>query len=113
MIRLTDEAFDEEKLPAHIEPLRPRFQASEGRSSSGNGSAARIVNSFTEVPAAMDLGIGDIRLTGIADGWIAGGRNDRHHRLQDGSSPSAKEARALLDPQLALEAAALRAGAFV
>ena len=61
----------------------------------------------------MDLGIGDIRLTGIAD---------RLDRLTDGtidiidyktgSSPSPKEARALLDPQLALEAAALRAGAF-
>jgi ATP-dependent helicase/nuclease subunit B len=61
----------------------------------------------------MELGLADIRLTGIAD---------RLDRLTDGtvdiidyktgSSPSPKEARALLDPQLALEAAALKAGAF-
>lgn len=115
MIRLTDEAFDEEKLPAHIDTIwRPRFQA-VGRAFLGWERERRrgVSRSFTEVPAAMDLGTADIRLTGIAD---------RLDRLTDGtidiidyktgSSPSPKEARALLDPQLALEAAALRAGAF-
>ena len=115
MMRLTDEAFDEEKLPAHIDTIwRPRFHA-VGRAFLKWERDRRhgIARSFTEVPAAMELGLADIRLTGIAD---------RLDRLTDGtvdiidyktgSSPSPKEARALLDPQLALEAAALKAGAF-
>ncbi len=115
MIRLTAEAFDEEKLPAHIDTIwRPRFQA-VGRAFLEWERERRhgIVKSFTEVPAAMDLGIGDIRLTGIADRLdrLADGTIDIID-YKTGSSPSPKEARALLDPQLALEAAALRAGAF-
>ncbi|AWM27051.1 exonuclease RecB [Sinorhizobium fredii USDA 205] len=115
MVWLIREAFDEEKLPAHIDTIwRPRFEAVARTFLSWEQERRHgIVRSFTEVPAGMDIGVADIRLTGIAD---------RLDRLTDGtvdiidyktgSSPSAREARALLDPQLALEAAALKAGAF-
>ncbi len=115
MVQLIDEAFEEEKLATHIDTIwRPRFQAvAKAFLSWEHERRPGIVKSFTEVPAAMDVGLADIRLTGIAD---------RLDRLKDGtidiidyktgSSPSPKEARALLDPQLALEAAALKAGAF-
>lgn len=115
MVQLIDEAFEEEKLATHIDAIwRPRFQAvAKAFLSWERERRPGIVKSFTEVPAAMDIGLADMRLTGIAD---------RLDRLRDGtidiidyktgSSPSPKEARALLDPQLALEAAALKAGAF-
>ena len=55
----------------------------------------------------------DIKLTGIADRIdILGDGGAVLIDYKTGSSPSANEARALLDPQLALEAAALKAGAF-
>ncbi|MBP1885487.1 double-strand break repair protein AddB [Sinorhizobium mexicanum] len=115
MTRLLNEAFDEEALPPHIDTIwRPRF-AAVGKAFLGWERDRRksIAKSFTEVPASMDIGLADIRLTGVAD------RLDR--RLdgtidiidyKTGSSPSPKEARSLLDPQLSLEAAALKAGAF-
>jgi len=115
MVRLINEAFDEEKLPAHIDTIwRPRFRTvAKAFLSWERERRPGILKSFTEVSAAMDLGLADVRLTGIAD---------RLDRLKDGSidiidyktgsAPSPKEARALLDPQLALEAAALKAGAF-
>ncbi|AFL54407.1 ATP-dependent helicase/nuclease subunit B [Sinorhizobium fredii] len=115
MARLIGEAFDEENLPAHIDTIwRPRFEAVARTFLSWERERRHeIVWSFTEVPAAMDLGIADIRLTGIADRLdrLVGGVIDIID-YKTGSSPSAREARALLDPQLALEAAALKAGAF-
>lgn len=56
---------------------------------------------------------GDFELTGFADRIDLNG--DGLADIIDyktGSSPSLRQARTLLDPQLALEAAALRAGAF-
>ncbi|WP_034852591.1 PD-(D/E)XK nuclease family protein, partial [Sinorhizobium sojae] len=115
MVRLIKEAFDEERLPAHIDTIwRPRFEAvARAFLSWERERRPGIARSFTEVAAAMDIGLADIRLTGIAD------RLDRLRTgtidiidYKTGSSPSPKEARALLDPQLALEAAALKAGAF-
>ncbi|OAP38841.1 double-strand break repair protein AddB [Sinorhizobium glycinis] len=115
MARLIREAFDEENLPAHIDTIwRPRFEAvARAFLSWERERRPGIVRSFTEVPAAMDIGISDIRLTGIADRLdrLADGSVDIID-YKTGSSPSAREARALLDPQLALEAAALKAGAF-
>ncbi|MCA1493373.1 double-strand break repair protein AddB [Sinorhizobium alkalisoli] len=115
MARLIKEAFDEERLPAHIDTVwRPRFEAvARAFLFWERERRPGIAKSFTEVAAAMDIGLADIMLTGIAD------RLDRLRNgtvdiidYKTGSSPSAKEARALLDPQLALEAAALKAGAF-
>jgi len=115
MVRLIREAFDEEQLPAHIDTIwRPRFEAVARAFLSWERERRHtIVRSFTEAPAAMDVGVSDIRLTGIADRLdrLANGTVDIID-YKTGSSPSAKEARALLDPQLALEAAALKAGAF-
>ena len=55
----------------------------------------------------------DIKLTGIADRLdILGDGSAVLIDYKTGSSPSVNEARVLLDPQLALEAAALKAGAF-
>ncbi|MCZ4090937.1 double-strand break repair protein AddB [Sinorhizobium psoraleae] len=115
MIGLLNEAFDEEGLPPHIDTIwRPRF-AAVGRAflKWERDRRKNIEKSFTEVPASMDIGLADIRLTGIAD------RLDRRPDgtvdiidYKTGSSPSPREARSLLDPQLALEAAALKAGAF-
>ncbi|APG89378.1 double-strand break repair protein AddB [Sinorhizobium americanum] len=115
MTRLIREAFDEEKLPAHIDTIwRPRFEAvARAFLSWERERRPGLVKSYTEVPAAMELGISDIRLTGIADRLdrLANGTVDIID-YKTGSSPSAREARALLDPQLSLEAAALKAGAF-
>ncbi len=75
--------------------------------------AGSVRESLTEVPASLDLSVGDIRLTGIADriDILPDGSADIVD-YKTGSTPSLKVARALLDPQLALEAAAMRRGAF-
>ena len=72
-----------------------------------------MTESLTEVPASLDLSVGGIRLTGIADRIdILPDGNADILDYKTGSTPSLKVARALLDPQLALEAAAIRRGAF-
>ncbi|WP_075291911.1 double-strand break repair protein AddB [Pararhizobium arenae] len=113
MDRILTEAFDEQALPPHIDVVwRPRFAAvSKAFLAWEAGRKGSIRQSFLELYASMALG--DVKLTGIAD------RIDIHIDgtatildYKTGSSPSVKEARTLLDPQLALEAAALKAGAF-
>lgn len=115
MVRLLNEAFDEERLPAHIDTIwRPRFAAVGKAFLAWERERARFIRKpLTEVAASMDVGVADIRLTGIADRLDA--LTDGTFEIIDyktGSSPSIKEARVLLDPQLALEAAALKAGGF-
>ncbi|MCP4319943.1 MAG: double-strand break repair protein AddB [Hyphomicrobiales bacterium] len=68
---------------------------------------------FTECRAKMQLQSTGITLSGIADriDVLAGGEAELLD-YKTGSSPSRKQAWTLLDPQLPLEAAALRAGAF-
>lgn len=115
MDRILKEAFDEQALPPHIDVVwRPRF-AAVGKAFLAWEARRRasIKQSFLELYATMPLGVGDIKLTGIADRIDI--LNDGTAVILDyktGSSPSVKEARTLLDPQLALEAAALKAGAF-
>ncbi|MGV0821074.1 double-strand break repair protein AddB [Martelella sp. AMO21009] len=72
-----------------------------------------IEKSLTEVPAGFDIPLAGVRLTGIADriDMLAGGGAEIID-YKTGSSPSLKQARTLLDPQLPLEAAALAAGGF-
>lgn len=114
MTRIMDDVFEEAQLPAHIEATwRPRFE--ETASAFLNWEKARhddIRQSFTEARAKMPFGDG-FELTGYAD------RIDlTKYGVADiidyktGSSPSLKQARTLLDPQLSLEAAALEGGAF-
>ncbi|MCV9967326.1 double-strand break repair protein AddB [Pararhizobium sp. BT-229] len=115
MRRLIDEAFDEQNLPAHIDIVwRPRF-AAVGEAFIDWEIARRrdIRKSYTELYASMEIGVEDIKLTGIADRIdILGDGSAVIVDYKTGSNPSVNEARALLDPQLALEAAALKAGAF-
>ncbi|WP_066183603.1 double-strand break repair protein AddB [Hoeflea olei] len=75
--------------------------------------APTLTRSLVEARAALDLPLAGVRLTGMADridlradgsAWIID--------YKTGSGPSRKEARVLLDPQLALEAHALMQGGF-
>ncbi|HEV7309263.1 double-strand break repair protein AddB [Ensifer sp.] len=115
MNRLLNEAFDEARLPVHIDTIwRPRFAAVGSAFIEWERERKRwLRHSRTEVAASMELGVADMRLTGIADRLDT--LTDGSVEIIDyktGSSPSVREARVLLDPQLALEAAALKAGAF-
>lgn len=76
-------------------------------------TSGQRVRSLVEQRAGLDLPAAGIRLTGLADridlcrdgtAWIID--------YKTGGAPSRKEARSLLDPQLALEAHALRQGGF-
>ncbi|CZT33594.1 double-strand break repair protein AddB [Rhizobium sp. 9140] len=115
MRQLIDAAFDEQRLPVHIDVIwRPRF-AAVGRAFIDWEMSRKdgIRQSFLERYAKFQVGVADIELTGIADRIDIG--PDGEAVIVDyktGASPSVKEARALLDPQLPLEAAALKAGAF-
>lgn len=115
MGRITAEEFDRIALPLHINAVwRPRFQAvARAFLDWDTRRRASVVKSLTEVPASLELGIPGLRLTGVADriDLYADGRADLID-YKTGSSPSLKIARALLDPQLALEAAALKRGGF-
>lgn len=115
MSRILNEEFDHENLPPHVDAVwRPRF--AEVGSAFLKWQAKRegtIVESFTEVRARLDLPALGVSLTGVAD------RIDlKPNGMADiidyktGSSPSKAQARSLLEPQLALEAAALMGGAF-
>jgi ATP-dependent helicase/nuclease subunit B len=115
MERIIDELFDAERLPPHIDQVwRPRF-AEVGRAFL-RWEAARspdIKTTVTEAGAGWEVPEAGIRLTGIADRIdIKGSGLATIIDYKTGSSPTPSQARSLLDPQLALEAAALRAGAF-
>lgn len=115
MKTLADAAFEEASLPRHVAVLwRPRFDRVaelflDWERSRDDG----VVLRHAERRARMEVPGTGIVLTGLAD---------RIDMLADGSaaiidyktgvSPSRREARAMLDPQLPLEAAALAAGAF-
>jgi ATP-dependent helicase/nuclease subunit B len=115
MQRLTNALFDAEKLPIHIDLVwRSRFHE-VARSFLDWEKLRRpeIRGTLTEVRASMELEAVGIRLTGVADRIdIKGDRSADIIDYKTGSNPSPSQARALLDPQLALEAAALHAGAF-
>lgn len=114
MAELADRAFAEADLPAHVEATwRPRFdETALAFLEWERKRQADIRQSFTEARAAMPLD-GGFELTGFADriDIMRGGLADIVD-YKTGSSPSLKQARTLIDPQLALEAAALLAGGF-
>lgn len=115
MLRITHELFDAEQLPPHIDRVwRPRFlEVSRAFLDWEAKRAPDIRRTLTEVGAGWELEPAGIRITGIADRIdIKGSGLADLVDYKTGLSPSASQARALLDPQLALEAAALRAGAF-
>ncbi|OWW01030.1 double-strand break repair protein AddB [Rhizobium sp. R72] len=109
------ELFDTEQLPAHIDAVwRPRFR--EVARSFLEWEAERqpgIRRTLTEVRGGVELEPINIRLSGVADRIdITGTGTADIIDYKTGHNPSPAQARALLDPQLALEAAALNAGAF-
>jgi len=109
------ELFDTEQLPAYIDAVwRPRFR--EVARAFLEWEAQRqpgIRRTLTEVRGAVELEPINIRLSGVADRIdITGAGTADIIDYKTGHNPSPAQARALLDPQLALEAAALHAGAF-
>ncbi|MVA24381.1 double-strand break repair protein AddB [Agrobacterium vitis] len=112
MSEIADTLFAEENLPPHIHVVwRKRF-SEVGLAFiewQRQRDPAKLV---TEARAGVELGEIDIRLTGIADRIdIRAGHADIID-YKTGLNPSVSQARSLLDPQLALEAAALTMGAF-
>ncbi|MFB9953327.1 double-strand break repair protein AddB [Rhizobium puerariae] len=115
MRRITHELFDAEQLPPHIDRVwRPRFlEVSRAFQDWEAERAPDIRKTLTEAGAGWELEPAGIRVTGIADRIdIRGSGLADLVDYKTGLSPSVSQARALLDPQLALEAAALQAGAF-
>lgn len=115
LARIASQHFREARLPDAIRLVwQTRFA----------GAARKIVaweqqtqsqrlRSLVELRAGLELPAAGIKLTGLADridllsdgsAWIID--------YKTGGAPSRKEARSLLDPQLALEAFVLRAGGF-
>ncbi len=109
------EFFDMESLPPHIDAVwRPRFrEVARAFLSWEAGRQPDVQKRLTEVRGGVELEGIDIRLTGVADRIDIRGPNSADIiDYKTGYNPSPTQARALLDPQLALEAAALQAGAF-
>ncbi|MBY5447270.1 double-strand break repair protein AddB [Rhizobium leguminosarum] len=115
MERILSELFDMEKLPPHIDAVwRPRFrEVARAFLEWEAGRRHGILKTLTEVRGGMELEPINIRLTGVADRIDMTGPNSSDIiDYKTGFNPSPAQARVLLDPQLALEAAALNAGAF-
>jgi len=115
MERIVTELFDMEQLPPHIDAVwRPRFR--EVARAFLDWEAKRrpgILQTLTEVRGAVQLEQVDIRLSGVADRIdITGPHAADLIDYKTGYNPSPAQARALLDPQLALEAEVLKAGGF-
>ncbi|WP_117194633.1 double-strand break repair protein AddB [Rhizobium terrae] len=115
MRRIAENLFDAEQLPPHIDRVwRPRFmEVARAFLDWEAERAPDIKKTMTEVGAGWEVPGAGIRVTGIADRIdIKGSGLADLVDYKTGLSPSTSQARALLDPQLALEAAALKAGAF-
>lgn len=115
MARILNEAFEAEGLPPHIDAVwRPRFREVAAAFLDWEaGRQGEIAASLTEARAHMPIEPLGIALTGSADRIDL--KKDGTAAILDyktGSSPSTRQARTLLEPQLPLEAAALEAGAF-
>ncbi|MDK4742793.1 double-strand break repair protein AddB [Rhizobium sp. CNPSo 3464] len=115
MDRIVAELFDAEQLPVHIDSVwRPRFREVARAFLAWEAERRpEIRSTATEVPAGVEIEPIGIRLTGVADRIdFKGSRAADIIDYKTGYNPSPAQARALLDPQLALEAYALKAGAF-
>ncbi|MDP3527469.1 MAG: double-strand break repair protein AddB [Hoeflea sp.] len=112
---ITDKHFAEARLPdATVLVWRMRFDtAAQAIVQWEAQTAGAIRRSLVECRATLDLPLAGLRLTGMADRIDL--RQDGSAAIIDyktGGTPSRKEARILLDPQLALEAYALIHGGF-
>jgi ATP-dependent helicase/nuclease subunit B len=115
LLDITRAVFDEVALPVHIDAIwRPRFIDTAREFLRFEESRRHeIASMHVEVDARMEVDGADLVVSGRADRIDI--RKDGRADIIDyktGLSPSVKEARVLLDPQLSLEAAALKAGAF-
>lgn len=115
MRRVLNARFDAEHLPPHIDVVwRPRFEAVAREFLKWEKERRPLVKrSHIEARAGQEIPEAGIRLTGVADRIDI--KTSGHADIIDyktGLSPSLKQARSLLDPQLSLEAAALMRGAF-
>jgi ATP-dependent helicase/nuclease subunit B len=114
IIRIVHAVFEEWALPAHVDAVW-RSRAIEMARRFLDWEAERrplLVRSMVEQSARMQVSDA-LTVTGRADRIDI--RNDGRADIIDyktGASPSAKVARTLLDPQLALEAAVLKGGGF-
>ncbi len=115
MSRVLHACFDAEKLPPHIDVVwRPRFEAVAREFLKWETERRHLIKrSHIEARAGQEIAEAGIRLTGVADriDIKTSGKADIID-YKTGLSPSLRQARSLLDPQLALEAAALMRGAF-
>lgn len=115
MQRILDDCFDAESLPVHVDVIwRPRFAAvARAFIDWEKERHPSVRRSFFEARAGQEIAEAGIRLTGVADriDIKTSGQADIID-YKTGLAPSVNQARALLDPQLALEAAALMRGAF-
>ncbi|MEM5470868.1 double-strand break repair protein AddB [Hoeflea sp. AS60] len=113
--RIASEHFSKAGLPdATALVWRMRFDKAANAIVDWEGeNAAGLVRSLVETRASLELPLAGLKLTGMADRldlrkngtvWIID--------YKTGGTPSRKEARILLDPQLALEAYALINGGF-
>ena len=115
MKAIADARFDAEGLPPHIDLVwRQRFgEVARAFLNWDSKRRPEISRILTEVPAGIELEAAGIRLTGVADRIdLKGGGYADIIDYKTGLNPSVSQARSLLDPQLALEAAALMAGGF-
>lgn len=114
LLGIVEAEFDAAGLPLHVETVwRPRArEMARAFLRFERDRQPQLIQSFTEVPARFPL-TPTLSVTGIADriDLRADGKVDLVD-YKTGSSPTPAQARALLDPQLPLEAAAMAAGAF-
>lgn len=115
ILSIADRFFDAENLPAHVDIVwRQRFKEIARAYLAWDAARRPLTRRIlTEVPAGVELPTAGIRLTGVADRLdlkASGGVDIIDYKT--GLNPSVPQARSLLDPQLALEAAALMAGGF-
>ena len=113
--RIASEHFAKAGLPdATALVWRMRFdKASQAIADWESETAGGLVRSLVETRASLELPLAGLKLTGMADRLDL--RKDGTVWIIDyktGGTPSRKEARILLDPQLALEAYALINGGF-
>lgn len=115
MEHIFSELFDAEQLPAHIDSVwRPRFrEVARAFLNWEMEHRHEVRRTFTEVRGGIEIEPAGVKLTGVADRIdLKRGNTADIIDYKTGFNPSPNQAHSLLDPQLALEAYALQAGAF-
>ncbi len=112
---IANDLFDKQGLPAHVDAVwRPRFmEVAKAFLAFETSRLGQVRHSFVEQRAKFEVQPHLLTVSGLADriDVLTDGTADIID-YKTGLNPSIKVARTLLDPQLALEAAALAAGAF-